>query len=502
MGATDFGNQQLSYDYNQEATGKLFNRTNYKIIPTGIYEGFTISKLSNILVSIDPGVCLIEDAVNKVCVRVETANSQNVSVSNATPYLIFRMEWVDVPNCYMDMLAVAYGDIKETDLIVGKCIYDASGVTLSTNFDYTKRNDSFFLKLETQNNYLRVSPTEPPSNKVFVSSGVLNSSKGSLIISGGDFPSVGINPTINGRIDLVYVDEDGNIQILEGTDSSSPTAPRYGNRKVIAEIRRGTNKTIINGNEIYQVMTSLDVPTISSDFLINDAGNLYSSENLEAALQEIAGQPFTFKNTKTFQGAIDVQATTGKVASKIKGASGQNIEEVRKSDNTLVQRVDQNGRFHNTVGATIKIADTGNVFTTDEIEAAINQIASGAQTFKGAKTFQDKVTLSDADITTAKITTAYVTTVNASTVNTTSQRKKKKNIHDFDKSALDIINNTKIVYYTYKNDLSKTEHIGFIADDTPSELSGVKKDSMVISDTIGVILKAIQELNQKIEELK
>src|SRR5690554_6316559 len=153
MGATDFGNQQLSYDYNQEATGKLFNRTNYKIIPTGIYEGFTISKLSDILVSIDPGVCLIEDAVNKVGVRVETAKSQNVSVSKATPYLIFRMEWVDVPNCYMDMLAVAYGDIKETDLIVGKCIYDASGVTLSTNFDYTKRNDSFFLKLETQNNY-------------------------------------------------------------------------------------------------------------------------------------------------------------------------------------------------------------------------------------------------------------------------------------------------------------------------------------------------------------
>jgi len=249
-------------------------------------------------------------------------------------------------------------------------------------------------------------------------------------------------------------------------------------------------------------MTSLDVPTISSDFLINDAGNLYSSENLEAALQEIAGQPFTFKNTKTFQGAIDVQATTGKVASKIKGAYCQNIEEVRKSDNTLVQRVDQNGRFHNTVGATIKIADTGNVFTTDEIEAAINQIASGTQTFKGAKTFQDKVTLSNADITTAKITTANVTTVNASTVNTTSLRKKKKNIHDFNKSALDIINNTKIVYYTYKDDPSKTEHIGFIADDTPSELSGVKKDSMVISDTIGVILKAIQELNQKIEELK
>ena len=51
MGTTDYGTQKLSFDYNQDATGKLFNNVNFQLVPTGIYSGFTLSKLANGFVS-------------------------------------------------------------------------------------------------------------------------------------------------------------------------------------------------------------------------------------------------------------------------------------------------------------------------------------------------------------------------------------------------------------------------------------------------------------------
>ena len=93
---------------------------------------------------------------------------------------------------------------------------------------------------------------------------------------------------------------------------------------------------------------------------------------------------------------------------------------------------------------------------------------------------------------------AYISTV----IQGSSKRAFKTNVSDFDKSALDIINATKIVNYTYKSDKKRNNHIGFIADDTPSELSGKDKDAMVYGDCIGVLLKAIQELSKKIEDLE
>ena len=46
------------------------------------------------------------------------------------------------------------------------------------------------------------------------------------------------------------------------------------------------------------VLTSFDMTAYPSDLTIVDANNLYSSNNVEDALQEIAGSPFTFKRVK------------------------------------------------------------------------------------------------------------------------------------------------------------------------------------------------------------
>jgi ribosome biogenesis protein Nip4 len=91
--------------------------------------------------------------------------------------------------------------------------------------------------------------------------------------------------------------------------------------------------------------------------------------------------------------------------------------------------------------------------------------------------------------------------MNAASYYQTSARKFKTKITEFTKSAIDICNNTKIVEFYYKNDLD-TLHIGFIADDTPEELSTKNKNMMDTNSAIGVLIKAVQELEDRIKQLE
>lgn len=87
----------------------------------------------------------------------------------------------------------------------------------------------------------------------------------------------------------------------------------------------------------------------------------------------------------------------------------------------------------------------------------------------------------------------------ASAFYATSARSAKKDIKTFLGRALDIVNNTLIVSYKYKEE--EIPHIGFIADDTPEELTGPNKDIMSVNDCLGVLIKAIQELDIKYRAL-
>lgn len=86
----------------------------------------------------------------------------------------------------------------------------------------------------------------------------------------------------------------------------------------------------------------------------------------------------------------------------------------------------------------------------------------------------------------------------------TSTQEVKKNIQPFTKSALEIIKQTDIVSFKYDADdfeISEIPKIGFIANDTPKELSGPNQDMMEINSTIAIAIKAIQELDEKIINL-
>jgi len=87
----------------------------------------------------------------------------------------------------------------------------------------------------------------------------------------------------------------------------------------------------------------------------------------------------------------------------------------------------------------------------------------------------------------------------ATSVLSTSSREFKENIKDFEGKALDILKNVKIVNYNFIGDTNKK--VGFIAEETDSLLSGPSKNSIDYSNTIGLLIKAIQELYEIIQNI-
>ncbi len=85
----------------------------------------------------------------------------------------------------------------------------------------------------------------------------------------------------------------------------------------------------------------------------------------------------------------------------------------------------------------------------------------------------------------------------------TSLRETKKEIEPFTKSAMDIINRTEIVSYKMDSGAhDDTTLIGFVAENTPVELATEQQDKMDNTNTLGVILKAIQEIDDRIIALQ
>jgi hypothetical protein len=81
----------------------------------------------------------------------------------------------------------------------------------------------------------------------------------------------------------------------------------------------------------------------------------------------------------------------------------------------------------------------------------------------------------------------------------TSSKIYKKNIQPYSPSAVKIINDVNIVSFNYI-DYEHTK-VGFIAEDTPIELATEKQDSLDTMNSLGLILKALQELNSRIDKL-
>jgi hypothetical protein len=82
-----------------------------------------------------------------------------------------------------------------------------------------------------------------------------------------------------------------------------------------------------------------------------------------------------------------------------------------------------------------------------------------------------------------------------------SLRSLKEDITLFNEDALSLISQLKIMEFTYKNDEEKNRHVGIVADDTDWHFATKTHDKFDIGSSLGVTMKAIQELMEKIEAL-
>lgn len=93
---------------------------------------------------------------------------------------------------------------------------------------------------------------------------------------------------------------------------------------------------------------------------------------------------------------------------------------------------------------------------------------------------------------------SYVTgSMTASSFNATSARDKKENIEKTKIKALELLNTVEVVDFNFKDDKDKVPKVGFIADDTDSILATPEHNQMDVTNCVGVLIKAVQELTDK-----
>lgn len=92
--------------------------------------------------------------------------------------------------------------------------------------------------------------------------------------------------------------------------------------------------------------------------------------------------------------------------------------------------------------------------------------------------------------------------IRASTFQNVSSKTAKAGIRSFDESALQILQKTPIKQYRLIADKNQTKRVGFIAEDTNELIAGPGHNVMDVTNTVGLLIKAVQELSQEIKELK
>jgi len=84
-----------------------------------------------------------------------------------------------------------------------------------------------------------------------------------------------------------------------------------------------------------------------------------------------------------------------------------------------------------------------------------------------------------------------------------SSRAQKYDIFPYKENALDLLRNVNLVTYRYRGETNNdTMHVGFIAEDTPSALSGIRHDSINLDNSIAVTMSATKQLDDEVRRMQ
>lgn len=287
---TNLGDQIITFDYKQLAKGEGFNAINFKLHGKGVYEGLTVSILDNSTVRLSTGILLIENVSKSLSLHCRTRTNVDVTVNSANVYVIARFLWINAEDNYVDFLAVDSASINSDDLILGRCVFP-DGVNL-TEIDTSRRNKAYGVFYNEEYLEFNTIAEEPITNVVEVKDGnaVIN---GKLVNFSED--TIAVPDTINGRVDLITIDDSGVLGIIQGVDSVTPIAPIYPSTQlVVSEISRGASRTNVFGSDITNVVRLKNKIINADEYYVNITGDTMTGP---LNIDQSTVTPLTLKNT-------------------------------------------------------------------------------------------------------------------------------------------------------------------------------------------------------------
>ena len=322
---------------------------------------------------------------------------------------------------------------------------------------------------------------------------------GDLTISGATNITGGL--TIDGDVNFSDLDVSGNTNLSNGLEVGGKTSI-------------GKNLSVENGAEIIGSLT------VTGTFL-EDPDDEESTQYcvlLDNGLE--VKEKATLNNTLTVVGATDINGTLA-VDNTATLKKGLEVKEKAILNNTLTVTgatdindgliVAYGGAILNDGLEVIEKATLNNKLTvtgTTEINDGLTVTSGGAE-FKDKLTVHGTTTVGDGNnLIIGSSFSNSKTEINGGdisciSITTTSARAKKKNIVHSERNAVEEINKIDIVDFFYKEDINSLDQkVGFIADDTDAIFSTRFQNKMDISNCVGMLLKAVQELSAEIKKLK
>ena len=267
MGQHNHGIQTVTHQYHLEASGVNFGKRLLNILPTGIYSGGYLTKVSNSEVTLSLFVVEIRDSTTQVSVRsaasatLNAANLDSGAISSTTPYLVMRWGYAASALNYLEIHAIAsLNDRLQNDLIIGRCVFVGSDLD---SFDYSDRSFPSIL-----DKFLRVEAAS--GLYVRLRGGIVCTSSRRFVVPDQLVGPFTVPASPNSRIDLVYVDTSGSVQIQQGTPAVTPSAPNYGGKLVLAEVLLVNGDISIPWNRITDARSFVNFPSKRDYILIRD----------------------------------------------------------------------------------------------------------------------------------------------------------------------------------------------------------------------------------------
>lgn len=501
MGAHDFGTQEISFDYRQSAQSISFNRLMHNLVYPGIYtwenkdsDAEPLARVSDTLVEVAPMTFYVKDSgSDDNAVRVQTSIAFELEVAVGTPYVVWRFDWTSALSNFADCLAVDYASLTSTDVIITRCIF--TGASVLIGFDYSRQS---LQKVDNPTNFfdqVHLVGTEGITNKFeLVNDLTFNTHAGRITLtaqtlSTGAGAGGGLQNVADGyeRKDIVWVDFDytaktATMEVTEGSEvASSAVAPEYGDKFVLGEVYRiadlGTDVTVVTGRDItLNKLNQMDIQPITEGSALVYYQSAAPTHAPDGTVLGAGDEGRKWVDSDTLYEYVWDGSAWQRLLNGVSGGV----------ENNLIS-IDADGRSK----------DSGTTDPNQDLRTTAKPSFAGV-TLTAESTSQTIVPDGDSTRDLGSTGVRYAN-VYGDNIYSSSSRKKKKDITHYPDIALNLINGTEIVEYRYKN---KTRFkVGFIAEET-SEILAENHCQMDITNTIGILMKAVQELSTEVEVLK